>query len=537
MKRQVVVVRGPATPLLYREVDKGIEAVLHEAGCHELRLHVTKEMLVAGRGPEGVLKEIRHEAAGLLAVFVEMEAGAVAALEEMGIPAVFVGSHQTGLGRASVTVDHADGARRAARALIDIGRRRIGFVGPGAETGRIWGERIDAVREVAEAEHLPFESEIEHSFDMDEAGLATRRLLERAPETDGIVYPADLQAIGGIKALAEMGVSVPLDVAVIGFDDTDAARAAHPPLSSVHQPFREMGEAGTRLLLRAVAGEPIDPPRLRLPIELVLRGSCLPRSPSAGAAAGAAAAAGWHLRADDKSYGPFDEESLAGFLRPTTWIRHETHAPEWRQAQKVPALSKALHARRPALEWWTIRSPGGEAQGPYTRRALVAKIDSREVKPEHEVRHHAWEGFKPLAKTRFAARFASADADLSGFTPAQLAEEPRRRGIAAAAGGAVSGIPLRTTFLAVAAALLLAVGWAFWGRANPPPLEEIHPDVVRCGGPADADCRHSERSRCICANEPRFCGCRPSYGACGMPSCVSYKRAVENAPPPSAQGR
>jgi LacI family transcriptional regulator len=81
-------------------------------------------------------------------------------------------------------------------------------------------------------------------------------------------------ALGVMSALQGQGLSVPDDVAVVGCDDIPMAKHAIPPLTTVHVPFYETGEAAVRLLLDIIAGRTDRPKRVLLPVHLVCRGSC-----------------------------------------------------------------------------------------------------------------------------------------------------------------------------------------------------------------------------------------------------------------------
>jgi LacI family transcriptional regulator len=91
---------------------------------------------------------------------------------------------------------------------------------------------------------------------------------------DAIVSANDQMAIGVVKALARAGVRVPEDVAVVGFDDIFPGSLCDPPLTTVHQPMRLLGERACARLLERIANPALRPATELLPTELVLRSSC-----------------------------------------------------------------------------------------------------------------------------------------------------------------------------------------------------------------------------------------------------------------------
>jgi LacI family transcriptional regulator len=83
----------------------------------------------------------------------------------------------------------------------------------------------------------------------------------------------DLMAIGALDAAREAGCSVPDDVAVVGFDDIEAASLVTPPLTTVQLPSRDIGETSARLLLERLGGSTVEPRRIVVPTRLIVRSS------------------------------------------------------------------------------------------------------------------------------------------------------------------------------------------------------------------------------------------------------------------------
>jgi len=87
---------------------------------------------------------------------------------------------------------------------------------------------------------------------------------------------SDAMAIGVLRAAREMGLRVPEDVSVVGFDDIDISQHTNPPLTTVHQPIRQKGESAVRLLLSVVERRDQRPEHIRLETRLIVRGSTGP---------------------------------------------------------------------------------------------------------------------------------------------------------------------------------------------------------------------------------------------------------------------
>jgi LacI family transcriptional regulator len=109
-------------------------------------------------------------------------------------------------------------------------------------------------------------------FTLASGAAAMRALLEREPAIDAVFVASDLMAAGAISVLRDRGIAVPGDVAVVGFDDSSAATSGEIPLTTVHQPSREMGAEMARMLLALLRGEPTERERV-MPTRMVVRAS------------------------------------------------------------------------------------------------------------------------------------------------------------------------------------------------------------------------------------------------------------------------
>jgi LacI family transcriptional regulator len=112
-------------------------------------------------------------------------------------------------------------------------------------------------------------------FSVASGQLGTERLLAAGGELpDALICANDQMAIGALRALAVAGIRVPEDIAVVGFDDIFPASLCDPPLTTVHQPIRMLGERACDRLIARIADPALRPKLELLPTELVLRSSC-----------------------------------------------------------------------------------------------------------------------------------------------------------------------------------------------------------------------------------------------------------------------
>lgn len=151
---------------------------------------------------------------------------------------------------ACVDFDNHHGASEAVRHLIAGGRRRIGFL---LECGQdaYWGERLRGYKTALAEAGIAFDPELvmpTRDIGLAPAQLATRHLIESGIKFDALFCVTDEVAMGALQVLSEHGVSVPDDVAIVGYDDSIMAVAANPPLTSVWQDGVEMGKVAIDLL-------------------------------------------------------------------------------------------------------------------------------------------------------------------------------------------------------------------------------------------------------------------------------------------------
>ncbi|HEY8984969.1 MAG TPA: LacI family DNA-binding transcriptional regulator, partial [Streptomyces sp.] len=175
-------------------------------------------------------------------------------LREAGVPLVACGK-PIGIGSkvSYVAADDRDGARDMVRHLLGLGRRRVGVVtGPLDTPGGV--ERLAGYREVLAEAGLAYDERLVVSGDYSRASgeAGARALLERVPGLDAVFVASDLMAQGVLTVLRESGRRVPQDVAVGGFDDSPAAVAASPALTTIRQPWDRISSEMVRVLLAQI---------------------------------------------------------------------------------------------------------------------------------------------------------------------------------------------------------------------------------------------------------------------------------------------
>jgi DNA-binding LacI/PurR family transcriptional regulator len=172
-----------------------------------------------------------------------------------------------------VDADNTGGARSAVEHLVAGGRWVIGTVAgpadmaPGLDRRAGWADALAAAGRPATDDLVA-----EADFTREGSARATRALLRRRPDIDALFVASDLMALGALDALRAAGRQVPAQVAVVGFDDSELARSADPPLTTVRQPIEQLGREMAAGLL-AQLDERAGPAGVVLRTELVVRRS------------------------------------------------------------------------------------------------------------------------------------------------------------------------------------------------------------------------------------------------------------------------
>jgi LacI family transcriptional regulator len=176
-----------------------------------------------------------------------------------------------------VSASHATGAREATEHLLSLGHRRIAAItGP-----RRWianKERLAGYHAALAAAQVPRDRtlEIESDFQRDGGYLAAQQLLRLRERPTAIFAFNDNLAVGVMRAASELGLSVPGDLSVVGFDDSDQCTVVAPHLTTVRQPLVEMGRMAASLLLRQLHNHSSEALRVELATKLVVRASTGP---------------------------------------------------------------------------------------------------------------------------------------------------------------------------------------------------------------------------------------------------------------------
>ena len=219
-----------------------------------------------------------HRADGVLAICLPLSRGQLGQFARAGIALVSVDAANSGV--PQTVVDDVASGRLAAGHLIGLGHRRIGFVGDMASSRPPAGlgftssaDRLRGYRQALAAAGIDVEPGLIRQGPHDTAAAAEQaaQLLKSPAPPSAIFAASDTQAIGVLAAADRLGVAVPGQLSVVGFDDIESATFLG--LSTVRQPLARSGTEGAQRLCALLRGERVRPLRQELPIELMARGS------------------------------------------------------------------------------------------------------------------------------------------------------------------------------------------------------------------------------------------------------------------------
>lgn len=226
-------------------------------------------------GPEWLDSVVRRAPSGIILLFAGIPADGRERLSARGIPFVVIdpaGDPDADL--PSVGSANWSGGLAATRHLLELGHRRIAAI-TGPESVMCALARLDGYRAAMASAGVTIPPGwIRFGDFRRQGGEHHAAELLRLPDRPTAIFAGnDAHALGVLHAASALGLSVPRDLSVVGYDDLAIAELAHPRLTTVHQPLREMAEQATRLLLQLLDGPRPEVTRIELATSLVVRDS------------------------------------------------------------------------------------------------------------------------------------------------------------------------------------------------------------------------------------------------------------------------
>ena len=256
------------------EIIAGVERAVRP---HQLAVVVSGLDGAESPGDEWMKQMLVRRPAGIITVFCSPTAEQREQLRARDIPFVVVDPVVEPGGAPSVAVTNWSGGLEAARHLVELGHRRIGVIAgpPGVLASRA---RLDGYRAALDEAGIPWEPDLIRTGEFRAAAGVTgaRELLTRADPPTAIFAFSDPLAVGVYQVANELGVRIPEQLSVVGYDDTAPGTWLHPPLTTVRQPLAEMAEDAAAIIMALARGESPARTRIVLATELIVRASTAP---------------------------------------------------------------------------------------------------------------------------------------------------------------------------------------------------------------------------------------------------------------------
>ena len=253
---------------------RGLQAFQEAIGARGYTLLVSSSAYRPDVEAEQIRALVARGADGLLLIGHDRDAALVSYLQTQDVPALVAWTFDQSAALPSVGFDNRIAMRELAEEVIRQGHRRIAVISGVMQGNDRARQRVDGIIDAATDAGLgPSDVEIiETQYEVEKGAAAFETLMTRAPRPSVVMCGNDVLAVGALKQAHQLGLDVPGDVSITGFDDIELARIVEPALTTVHVPHREMGREAAQMLIDMVetsgAGQ-----TMRLDTGLRLRGS------------------------------------------------------------------------------------------------------------------------------------------------------------------------------------------------------------------------------------------------------------------------
>ena len=253
---------------------KGLQAFQEELVANGYTLLVASSSYRAELEESQIRALVARGADGLLLIGHDRSAEIYDFLVARDVPALVTWAINPNARKASVGFNNRKAMRQMTEEVIGLGHRHLAMItAPYSTNDRARG-RLNGIRDAMAVAGMDPDTLVieETSYSIENGAEAFRKLMARTDRPTAVLCGNDVLATGALTAAREMGIDVPGDVSVTGFDDIELGQVTHPPLTTVHVPHGEMGQIAAKRLIAMVEGSS-EFGVVELPTELRMRGS------------------------------------------------------------------------------------------------------------------------------------------------------------------------------------------------------------------------------------------------------------------------
>lgn len=250
---------------------RGIEDVAQAVGNSVVLCNTDEDIAKEQRYVDVAVTE---RAAGVIMSPAADSQSTIGPLLERGVPVVTIDRRLRKSPVDAVMVENSEGAAAATAHLLESGYSRVACITGPMRTSTA-AQRLYGYRRAVRAAGFTYDRRLVRVADYKEVGgyEAARMLLDAAEPPDALFVANSLMTIGAVRCIGDVGLEIPREIGIVGFDDHRWAELLRPPLSTVAQPTYEQGRAAAHILLERAA-DPDAPPRtVKLPTQLIVRES------------------------------------------------------------------------------------------------------------------------------------------------------------------------------------------------------------------------------------------------------------------------
>jgi LacI family transcriptional regulator len=237
---------------------RGLQAFQEGLGRAGITLLVASSSYRPDLEAEQIHTLVARGADALLLIGHDRDPGVYRFLEARGAPVLITWAYDTSAEKPSIGFDNRRAMAALAAQVIGHGHSRLAAISAEQASNDRARERMNGIRDAMQAAGLPPDdlTLIETPYSVENGGKAMARLMARAPRPTAVICGNDVLAVGALQQAQRLGLSVPRDVSITGFDDIELARVVTPRLTTVHVPHRDMGRKAAQILSDMISGKP-----------------------------------------------------------------------------------------------------------------------------------------------------------------------------------------------------------------------------------------------------------------------------------------